>query len=243
MTIFERRNKMYTPKKILIAEDDPNIRTLMEEALNKTYEIISVDNGFSAYTKAKEEAVGLIILDLFLPRMDGLTVCRKLKSEEQTNNIPILIVSAYNKKELIVALLKLGIKHFLAKPFDMNIFIKRVDELFIPPAISQKFTNLKIKYSLNKDILNVKLVGELVSHDFPVLINDINNQVKGDINKIILHLNDLNSFGMDQLNIIEQLKDHFLENKINFKITAGGSNNLRANLLKNSALKENLLTT
>ncbi len=233
---------MYTAKKILIAEDDLNIRELMEEALNKTYEIISVDNGFSALTKAKEEIPGLIILDLFLPRMDGINVCRKLKADEKTKNIPVLVVSAYNKKELIVALLRIGIKNFLAKPFEIDHLVNRVKKLYVSPSVSSELTNLQIKYAPSTDILNIKIAGELASNDSPVLISDIDNQLKENIKKVILNISDLNTFGIDQVTILEQIKDHFHENKINFQISTGSTNNLRANLLKNSQLRENLLT-
>lgn len=233
---------MYTAKTILIAEDDSSIRELLEESLNSLYDVISVDNGYSAYIKASEENPGLILLDLFLPRMDGITVVKKLKANDRTKNIPILVVSAHNKKELIVTLLKLGVRHFLAKPFEINNLVKRVGELYQDSAAASDLANLKIKYSPNSNILNVKLVGDLVTNDSPVLINDISHQINKDIEKIILHINDLDSFGMDQVAAIERVKEYFKENDIGFHVSAGHSTSLRANLLKNSVLKDNLLT-
>ena len=231
---------MSSDKKVLIAEDDEGISELMEEALNKTYDIVRVDNGFSAVTKAKEEIPGLIILDLFLPRMDGINVCKKLKANPLTKNIPILVVSAYNKKELIVALLRLGVKNFLAKPFEIDNLVKRVNELYTPLTASSELANLKVKYAPASDLLNIKITGNLTSADSPVLINDIEGQLTDKIKKIILNVNRLDSFGTDQVDIIEKMKDHFQDNEINFKISTGGSSNLKTNLLKNSRLRENL---
>jgi len=237
---------MEKANKILVVDDDPNILTLAEETLGeKGYEVIISDNGYNAWLKAKEEDIGLIILDLFIPRIDGVTLCQKLKSLDVTKDIPILIISGHAKKEIIVRLLQLGIRHFLAKPFDIEQLISRVNELFISgnesPNLS-KLPNLKVKYSPGLNMLNIKLIGELTDTDSPVLINDIDNQLKNDTNKILLSIADLNSFGMEQVSVLQKIRDHFEANNIKFSITANNLKDLRINLLKNSALKENLLT-
>jgi len=229
-------------KKILVADDDENIVELIREALtDEGYSIISADNGMLAAIKAKEELPSLIILDLSLPRMDGLNVCKKLKAQDETKDIPILIISAQNKKEIVIELLKLGVKNFLAKPFNVDNLIKRVDALYPDNTPSAGLTNLKIKYMPSLDILNIKLAGELAENDTPVLMSDIDTRISQNIHKIILNVIDLQSFGMEQINVLEDIKNHFLENNIKFKITAGNSRDLRSNLIKSSKLKEDLL--
>ncbi len=231
--------------KILVVDDDPNILELMEETLGeKGYDVISVDNGYSAFLKAKEEEIGLIVLDLLIPRIDGVSLCQKLKALGSTKNIPILIISAHAKKELVVKLLRLGVNNFLTKPFDVDKLINRVNELYsssTDPAPSV-LTNLKVKYAPGMNILNIKLIGELASTDPPVLISDIGNQLQKDIKKIMLNVADLNAFGVEQVNAIQKIKDHFEANDIKFNISTGNLKDLRINLLKSSKLKENLLT-
>ncbi|MBU1077625.1 MAG: response regulator [Spirochaetes bacterium] len=229
-------------KKILVADDDENIVELIREALtDEGYSIISADNGLLASIKAKEDQPGLIILDLSLPRMDGLNVCKKLKAQDETKDIPILIISAQNKKEIVIELLKLGVKNFLAKPFNVDNLINRVNTLYPENTPSVQLTNLKIKYMPNMDILNIKLAGELAENDTSVLMNDIDNRISQNIHKVILNVIDLQSFGMEQINVLEDIKNHFLGNNIKFKITAGNSRDLRSNLIKSSKLKEDLL--
>ncbi len=229
--------------KILAVDDDHSILELIEEALGeKGYEVITVDNGYTAYSKAKEGNIGLIILDLFIPRIDGVSLCQKLKALELTKNIPVLIISGQAKKEMIVKLLRLGIRHFLAKPFDVDKLVNRVNELYSSVSASSTLTNLKVKYSPAMNILNIKLVGELMSTDSPVLISDIGNQLKKDTKKIMLSIADLNSFGAEQVNTLQKIRDHFQANNIKFNISSGNLKDLRVNLLKNSSLKENLLT-
>lgn len=229
-------------KKVLVAEDDPNIMELIKESLtDEGYLVIPADNGLLASIKAKEELPGLIILDLFLPRMDGLKVCRKLKTQDDTKNIPILVISGNTKKETVVDLLRLGVRNFLAKPFDVENLVHRVDELYPDRVPVSKLTNLKIKYMPNLDILNVKLAGELGENDAPVLVDDIDNRIDKKIHKIILNVIELKTFGMEQINVLEDIKEHFIANDIKVKVTAGSSKDLRSNLLKNSKLREDLL--
>ncbi len=229
-------------RKIVVADDDSNILDLMKESLTDAgFNVIPADNGLSAFIKAKEEHPGLLILDLYLPRMDGVKVCQKLKSSDETKDIPILIVSAHTKKEIVVQLLRLGVNHFIAKPFDVDKLIARVNELYPDRVPSSHLAKLKIKYMPNLDILNIKLVGELGQNDTPILLNDITGRVSQNIHKIILNVMDLDTFGMEQVNVLEDIKDHFQENQIKFKITAGSTKDLRTNLLQNSKLKENLI--
>ncbi len=229
-------------KKIIIADDEPNIVELIKDTLtDKGYIVIPANNGLSTVIKAKKERPGLIILDLFLPRMDGIKVCKKLKSLDETKNIPVLIISAQTKKEIVIELLRLGIRNFLAKPFNINNLIKRVNQLYLQCIPSSQLTKFKIKYMPSMDILNIKLIGDLAENDTSILVNDINNRITENIHKIILNIMELNTFGTEQINVLEDIKDHFQENNIKFKITAGSSKKLRSNLLKNSKLKENLL--
>lgn len=114
--------------KILIAEDEPSIRELVRMALEEENftDIIEAENGREALEKAERHQPSLILLDWMMPEMDGLTVCRKLKMNENTRNIPIIILSAKSEESDIVLGLEMGAIDYVTKPFSRKILIARV---------------------------------------------------------------------------------------------------------------------
>jgi DNA-binding response OmpR family regulator len=233
---------MTDSKKVLAVDDDENTLYLIDSTLSADgYEVIKADNGYTALSKATSENPGLIILDLLLPRLDGVKVVKKLKDNPITNRIPIIITSGNSKKEMVVELIKLGIKNFITKPFDVNELNKKVQELLPLNNPLADATNLTIRYSVNEDILNVKLSGDLTANDTNNIIKAIETHVADNITKVIINLLNINALGHNEIKILEEICSHFENNKVKIKFTAGDQKSLRANLLMNSDLKENLL--
>lgn len=114
--------------KILIAEDEPSIRELVRMALEEENftDIVEAENGREAIEKAERYQPSLILLDWMMPEMDGLTVCRTLKMNENTRNIPIIILSAKSEESDIVLGLEMGAIDYVTKPFSRKILIARV---------------------------------------------------------------------------------------------------------------------
>jgi DNA-binding response OmpR family regulator len=180
---------MNIEKKVIAVDDDPNLLTLIEDSLStEGYEVLTADNGYSALTLIKEVLPGLVILDIVLPRMDGLKVCRKLKEDVKTRNIPVLVMSGQPRREHIIELLRMGIKNFLAKPFNVADLVKRVQQLYIDQPASGELTHLKIRYSAANEFLNVKLSGALSFEDIPVLIKNVEQHITDRINKVIMNV-------------------------------------------------------
>ena len=106
-------------RKILIAEDEDNIRRLIRVILQpEDYEFIEAKNGAEALEKVSEGMPDLIILDLMMPKVDGIEVCRQLKKNALTRKIPIIMLTA--KKEMTdkVSGIKVGADDYLTKPFE-----------------------------------------------------------------------------------------------------------------------------
>ncbi len=230
-------------KKVLVADDDPNIVELIEESLTPyNYEVIKADNGYSALYKAKEEMPGLIILDLILPRLDGVKTCLRLKESTLTKNIPILILSGNTKKDTVIQLLKLGIKNYLAKPFDVNELIKRVNATFSKNSIkSREDMSLRYRLKVSGEILNVVLKGKFDKGDEDILINDIEGKISEGIKKVIINLIELETLGVEEIEYLEKIVNALKEYNLKVKISAGDSKSLRYNLLKNSSIGDYLL--
>ncbi|MBL8030285.1 MAG: response regulator [Candidatus Doudnabacteria bacterium] len=112
-------------KLILISEDDPDISELLETILESNgYETRVCMDGHETENQAKKLLPDLIIMDLWLPGIDGTTLTKKLKAKNSTKNIPILIVSAQNHLEKIVKQTRAD--GFLPKPFDLQALLSLV---------------------------------------------------------------------------------------------------------------------
>jgi DNA-binding response OmpR family regulator len=112
-------------KQILIVEDDEEIIELIEiNVENLDYELDSATDGESGLLKAQSRHFDLIILDLMLPKLDGLEVCKKLRGEN--NNTPILMLTAKSEEFDKVLGLELGADDYLTKPFSIRELLARI---------------------------------------------------------------------------------------------------------------------
>lgn len=112
---------------ILIVDDEEDIVELIRYNLTKEgYVVTAVDSGEKALKPAREEQPDLIILDLMLPGMSGLDVCRALRTDSITENIPIIMLSARGEEADIVIGLELGADDYITKPFSPRILLARI---------------------------------------------------------------------------------------------------------------------
>lgn len=115
-------------ERILLVEDEEHILEPVKLNLElEGYKVIAVQNGSAALRKFKEESFDLIILDIMLPEMDGITVCESIRL--QNNEVPILFLSAKNSGDDRVLGLKKGGDDYLTKPFNLEELIIRVYKL------------------------------------------------------------------------------------------------------------------
>ena len=111
--------------KILAVDDDDSIRELLALQLTRHgYEVLTAADGAEALVKAPQAE--FILLDLMLPKIDGYEVCRHLKSDERTKEIPIIMLTAKAEEIDTVLGLELGADDYLAKPFSMRELLARI---------------------------------------------------------------------------------------------------------------------
>lgn len=111
----------------MVVEDEPDIFEIMEYNLKREgYEVFGCLDGADGIEMVRRERPDLVLLDLMLPGMSGLDICRALKTEELTRNIPIVIVTAKNTESDVVLGLGLGADDYIAKPFSPRELIARV---------------------------------------------------------------------------------------------------------------------
>lgn len=117
-------------QKILVIEDDEDIQELLKFNLNKEgFQVKCVSNGEQGLKYAKTDIPDLIILDLMLPGIDGLDVCKALKATEETSQIPIIMLTAKGEESDIVVGLELGADDYVTKPFSVSVLLARIKAL------------------------------------------------------------------------------------------------------------------
>jgi len=119
-----------TPPRILVADDNPaNVDILQTRLAVHGYEIVTAGDGEEALAVAREKQPDLILLDVMMPRMDGLEVCRRLKADTALPFIPIILVTAKADTKDIVAGLEAGGDEYLTKPVDQGALVARVKSM------------------------------------------------------------------------------------------------------------------
>lgn len=116
-------------KVILIVEDEPRNLTLLRDLLQVSgYSTIEATDGEKGVELAKASKPDLILMDIQMPKMDGLEATRMLKADATTSNIPVLALSSYAMKGDEERILEAGCDGYLAKPFDIQKLLKMVAE-------------------------------------------------------------------------------------------------------------------
>ncbi len=114
-------------EKILVVEDEDDIAELIRYNLHKeSYDVRVAGNGEKAVELARRDHPDLVLLDLMLPGMGGLEVCRTLKSDTATAGIPIVMVTARGEESDVVSGLELGAEDYVTKPFAIKVLLARV---------------------------------------------------------------------------------------------------------------------
>jgi two-component system alkaline phosphatase synthesis response regulator PhoP len=112
---------------VLVVDDEEDIRELVALNLNREgFKVIGADSGEQALKRARFDPPDLIVLDLMLPGMDGLEVCRKIKADPKTRQIPIVMLTAKSEDADVVVGLELGADDYMTKPFSGRVLVARV---------------------------------------------------------------------------------------------------------------------
>ena len=126
-------------KKILIVDDDASLRQLYGFELGKSYEILEAVDGEEGLAKAKIEKPDLILLDIMMPKFDGIAYVSKIKEDADLANIPIIMLTNFGQENLIQQAFNLGVNDYLLKykitPEEMLEKISQVLGTSAPPQL------------------------------------------------------------------------------------------------------------
>jgi len=151
---------------ILVIEDDDNIVELISYNLEReNYNVESAKNGEIGIKKAKSDLPDLILLDLMLPEVDGLDVCRDLKRDTKTKDIPVIMVTAKGEEADVVTGLEMGADDYIPKPFRPKELVARIRSVLrrSTKSMARTFEMIKIhNISIHSGKREVKVGGKIV---------------------------------------------------------------------------------
>ena len=117
-------------KKVLIVDDEPTVRQLVRRMLSKYYAMLEAQDGVEAVDMARSQKPDIILMDILMPRMDGLTACYVIKADQTTKEIPVVMLTAIGydlNKQLSEEVM--GADGYITKPFNSRTLLKAIRQL------------------------------------------------------------------------------------------------------------------
>jgi DNA-binding response OmpR family regulator len=119
-------------QRVLLVDDDPGLTTLLELVFRRAgFEVHSANNGFDGINQAGLLSPNLMVLDIMMPDISGIEVCRQIRANPKTAELPVMILSASGNKEDREMALEAGADTFIQKPISPTELVGRVKELLL----------------------------------------------------------------------------------------------------------------
>jgi len=118
-----------TKKKVLIVDDEPNVRRLSRTILIKKFEVVEAEDGKQAIEIANIQKPDVILMDMMMPQMDGLTACYSIRNDPATKSIPVIMVTAIGFELNIKLSQQMGANAYVTKPFAPQDLFDKIQQV------------------------------------------------------------------------------------------------------------------
>ena len=172
-TVHDNNNEKNLPH-LLIIEDNPDMRLYIKNEFIHVYKVTEAHNGTIGIEKALEEIPDAIICDVMMPGIDGYEVCRKLKQDEKTSHIPILILTAKSSEQHTIEGFESGADDYVAKPFSSAILKVRIKSLIDSRELLRK-KFMKDPFAAIKDFSPSKTDEVLLKKAYAIVEKNLSN--------------------------------------------------------------------
>lgn len=157
---------MMNKKLLLIADDDPKILDVITIYLEEEFEIITAKNGEEAIEKVQEQTPDAVVLDVMMPEMNGYDVAKWLKTKREYNPIPIVMLTALDKRGDQIAGFRVGADKYLTKPFSLEDLKSTIEDVIKKngntPNANKKY--LSINFDMKSDLSYIQEINELIAN-------------------------------------------------------------------------------
>ena len=149
-----------TRELVLIVEDNIEIRQLLRNALNGSYQILEAENGEIGWEIASTQLPALVVCDVMMPVMDGLELCKKLKTDERTAHVPVVLLTARASHLQQIDGLETGADSYITKPFSIELLLLNIRNLL------QSRANMRRKFSEQVNLQPQDVTINTIDHKF-----------------------------------------------------------------------------
>jgi len=147
---------------VLVVEDEPDLREVMRYNLQREgFEVVECEDGEQGLEAIRQRLPSLVLLDIMLPGMSGLDICRAMKRDPETRGIPVIMVTARGEESEIVLGLELGADDYVPKPFSPRELVARVKAVLRRGGIKERI-------DAEERLVHERLVVDLARHEVRV---------------------------------------------------------------------------
>ncbi|MCD6367350.1 MAG: response regulator [Bacteroidales bacterium] len=160
---------------ILIVEDDHDLRAYLKNCLHINYSVLEAQNGSDGLKKATDKLPDIIITDVMMPEMDGIEMCKRLKLNQETSHIPVLMLTAKTAQEQQNEGLDAGAWDYISKPFNTLSLLKKIDNIVESrKSFRESIFNPNLSVEIKKHYTSFDQ--KLISKAIKVVENNIDNE-------------------------------------------------------------------
>jgi DNA-binding response OmpR family regulator len=145
-------------EKLLVVEDNDDLRSFLVTELSNKYEVFEAPDGEVGEDLALSKSPDLIISDVMMPKVDGFELCKRIKSNLHTSHIPVILLTARTSEELKMTGYQSGADEYLAKPFNLEILLLRIDKLIAQK--NQRQSTFSQKLEVNPKEITITSIDE-----------------------------------------------------------------------------------
>ncbi|WP_207513706.1 hybrid sensor histidine kinase/response regulator transcription factor [Longitalea luteola] len=167
-------NNLTKPVSILLVEDNDDFRFYLKDNLRNSYQVLEAENGKEGWQKALASHPQLIVSDISMPEMDGISLVKKLKADKRTNHIPVILLTALTGDDQQVKGLETGANDYITKPFNFEVLNAKIKSLLELKSTLQSTYTKQIKVigpEIDVTSSDEKLLQEIVTY----LENNLSN--------------------------------------------------------------------
>jgi len=122
-------------KRVLVVDDDQSIQRVLVQTLQlEGYEVATASDGVEALESLQGQLPDVVILDVMMPKLDGLDVLKRMRADERTHTVPVILLTARSSQEDIWEGWQSGVDYYMTKPFDVEELLRFLSHVLNPPA-------------------------------------------------------------------------------------------------------------
>jgi len=169
-------SKANDKQQILVIDDNKDIRDYLKDLFIDKYQIIEAENGVKGLKQANDNIPDLIISDIMMPEMDGITLSKKLKNNMATSHIPIILLTAKTSTKFEVDGLQTGAEDYIRKPFNSMVILTKIDSILKNRQKIKNYYLNKIRFEANEEIVVKDFESKFINSAIKLVEDNMQNE-------------------------------------------------------------------